>query len=129
MLKRNLFLLFSFMLFCFTSTVLCVNNYNPFTGSQYEFIQFYTSFFGATLGIAAIIIYYVKINVLKKESLSLYFWPSVRQGTFISLALTLALFLRGMKMFDLWTVVPAMIIIVLLEAFFQTKKPLLKKAE
>jgi hypothetical protein len=122
MLKRNLFVLFSFTLFCLASTLLCISNYNPFSATQYEFTQFYGSFFGATLGVSALIIYYLKTVVFKKEQLLSYFAPSVRQGTFISLSLTAALILKGIGMFDLWTIVPIAIIFLLLEAFFQTKK-------
>ncbi|MEI6498870.1 MAG: hypothetical protein WCO23_02820 [bacterium] len=127
MLKRNLFLLFSFTLFCIVSTVLCISNYNPFVATDYEFAQFYLSLFGALLGFFSILIFYIKINSLKNDKIFIYFWPSVRQGTLISLCLTLTIFLKGMGLFDLWTIIPIAIITILLEGFFQTKKPALSQ--
>ena len=128
-LKRNLFILFSITIFALASTLLCISNYNPYLGHLSEFIQFYASLFGSIFGISALIIYFFKIKLNHNKSIYSFFWPSVRQGTFIALYLSILLFLQGLRLLDYWISVPFIIIIVLLELFFQTKSTVLKNKE
>ena len=120
-IKRNLFFLFSITLFAVASTVLDLFNYNPFTANIGIFINFYVSLTLAITGIIGLIIFYIKISRHKNLS-NAYFWPSVRLAFFISLGLNTLLFLKGMKLLDIWVGIPLMIAIVLLELFFQTNK-------
>jgi hypothetical protein len=122
MLKRNLFFLFFITIFAFLSVILCISNYNPFKTSLIQFIYFYSSFFVTVAGISSIIIFYIKIVLQKKETIYIHFWPAVRQGLIVSLGLSVLLILKGLKLLDFWVGIPIIIIILLLELFFQTKK-------
>jgi len=122
MLKRNLFFLFFITVFSFLSLILCVNNYNPYNINPFQLIYFYSSFFLLLAGILSIIVFYFRLIIQKKETVYIHFWPAVREGTIISLGFTALLILRGLKLLDIWVGIPIMIIILLLELFFQTKK-------
>lgn len=120
-IKRNLFFLFSITLFAVASTVLDLFNYNPFTSNIGIFINFYISLTLAITGILGLLIFYIRISRHKNLS-NTYFWPSVRLAFFISLGVNTLLFLKGMKLLDIWVGIPLMIAIILLELFFQTNK-------
>lgn len=127
MLIRNLFFLFSVTLFAVASTVLNIFNYNPYQSGLTIFVNFYASFCVALAGILSIIIYYLKIKLLRNKAIYSYFWPSVRQAGIISIGITLLLVLKGMKLLDWWVGFPLMIAVALLEFFFQTNPKMLKK--
>lgn len=122
MLKRNLFFVFSLFIVGLASLFICVNNYDPFTATLYQYIFFYISFFFTILTLASIIIFYIKIGKSKSEVIYKNFWPSVRQGTLLSLGISSILVLKGTQLFDIWIAIPIVIIVILLELFFQTKK-------
>lgn len=122
MLKRNLFFLFIITIFFILSLVLCVSNYNPYNINLSQFIYFYSSFFFTLVGIISIVLFYIRVKISKKETVYKHFWPAVRQGFIISAGFTLILILRGLKLLDIWVGIPIMVIILLLELFFQTKK-------
>lgn len=122
MLKKNLFLLFSVTFIAITSAALSIFNYNPYTAQTYQHIIFYVSFFLSISGILSFLIFYSKIIILKKETVYILFWPSIRQASIISTALTLILILRGLKLLDIWIGIPLTIAILMLELFFQTKR-------
>jgi len=128
-LKRNLFALFSLTIFSLASILLCTSNYNPFDGNVGEFIQFYLSLFFSILGVSTLIIYFSKMKIDHSKSIYSFYWPSVRQGTFLALYLTILFFLQGLRLLDYWIAIPFGIIIVLLELFFQTKGSTLKNKE
>lgn len=122
MLKRNLFYLFFITIFSILSIILCISNYNPYKINLIQFVYFYSSFFVTVAGILSIIIFYIKIILQKKETIYIHFWPAVRQGLIISLGLSVLLILKGLKLLDWWVGIPIIVIILLLELFFQTKK-------
>jgi len=122
MLKRVLFFLFTLTLFCGTSVLLCISNYNPFRSQYAEFIQFYLSVFGTIVGLASLLVFFAKYRFHKDKSSHTYIWSSIRQGVFVALYLTLVLFLQGMRLLDSWTIFPLAIVLILLELFFQTKR-------
>lgn len=119
---RNLFFLFAITIFTITSTILAVYNYNPFSSNISVFMDFYISFFFALAGIIAIAIYYIKSRKTKSEDAAKHFWSTVRESCFISLAVTVILALQGLKMLDLLVGSSVIIVTVLLELFFRTKK-------
>ena len=120
-IKRNLFFLFSITVFALISVVLCISNYNPFKIGLAQFVYFYLSVLFAIWGISSIILFALKIKLSRKETIYIHFWPAVRQGMIFSLGLTILLVLRGLQLLDLWVGIPVMIIIILIELFFQTK--------
>lgn len=122
MLKRNLFFLFSLLTVGLASFIISINNYNPYEASLPILLFFYTSFFVTVLSLLSIAIFYFKVGRSKSEVIFKSFWPSVRQGVFISFALTALLALKGLRLFDVWVAIPVIVIIILLELFFQTKK-------
>jgi len=121
MLKRNLFILFAITLFSATSTILCVSNYDPFNYRLPEFLQFYISFFLSVFGISSILIYFSKIQFRRDQMIYAFYVPSLRQGLLTAICLTITLLLQGLRLLDPWIIVPLVIILVLLELFFQTK--------
>lgn len=122
MLKANLFFLYSIAIVAISSFVLCIFNYNPYTSSIVQFIYLYLSFFISLIGVFGIALFYLKIYINKSASPASLFWPSVRQGAFLAFAFTAILILRGLKILDFWTGVPLLVVITLLELFFQTKR-------
>lgn len=130
-IKRNLFFLFTITIFSLISVVLCISNYNPFSIGLSQFAYLYFSVLFSIWGIASIMLFAIKIKLSHKETIYVHFWPAVRQGMIFSLGITILLILRGLRLLDLWVGVPVMIIIILLELFFQTKnvskKPIANK--
>ena len=125
-IKRNLFFLFSITIFSLISILLCLSNYNPYAIGLPQFVYFYSSVLLSVWGISSILLFYIKIKLSHKETIYIHFWPAVRQGMILSLGLTIILILRGLKLLDIWVGIPVMIIIILLELFFQTKNGLRK---
>lgn len=119
---RNLFFLFSVTLFALTSTVLSISNYNPFTSNVSAFVYFYSSFFVALAGIIAIMAFYLKSKKMKNQDSQVFFWPSIRQASFVALALTGILVLQGLRILDLMIGMSIAVVLLLLELFFRTKK-------
>lgn len=126
-LIRNLFFLFAITLFAVASLVLDLFNYNPYEASSGVFANFFVSFFISLAGICAFVIYYTKIRFSKDKSINAFFLPSLRQGALVSLAFTVILILKTLKILDWWIGGPMIIAIVLLELFFQTVSPIKKK--
>lgn len=122
MIKRNLFFLFSATSFAIASTVLDVFNYNPYVASKNVFINFYFSLFIACAGVLAMILFYIKYKGHKNSAINSLFWPSVRQGLFLSVSLILLLILKVLSLLDIWIGISLVAVIILLELFFQTKK-------
>ena len=122
MLKRNLFFLFATTIFAILSLILCINNYNPFSVGFFQFIYFYLSFLLTITGFASIVIFYIRVSLKRRETIYIHFWPAVRQGSIIGIGLTVLLMLKGLGLLDIWVSVPIIIIFLLFELFFQTKK-------
>lgn len=122
-LTKNLFFLLSATVFAIASTILTVFNYDPFKSGQSVLLSFYISFTVALAGIVAITIYYMKIARTKNESVYRFFWPSVRQAWFFSFAVSILLYLQALRILDWLIGLSVVIIAVLLELFFESKKP------
>jgi len=121
-LIRNLFFLFSITIFGLAAFILALYNYNPSTADTKIFIDFYSSLFVALAGILSLVIYFVKMKLAKNETIFAIFWPSIRQSMLISAGLTALLALKGFKILDWLTGISIIVIAILLELFFQTKK-------
>lgn len=122
MLKAYLFFVYAIIVVALASFVLCVFNYNPYQATNYQFIFFYTSLGLFLSGVSTLLIFYLKISFSNKETVYKYFWPSIRQGIVIGLAINTLLLLKGLNIFDGWVALPLIIVYILLELFFQTKK-------
>jgi len=127
-LIRNLFFLFTITIFALASLILDMFNYNPYQSGSGVFMNFFVSFFVSLSGIIAFAIYYTKIKMSKDKSINAFFLPSIRQAALISLALTILLVLKVLRILDWWVAGPLVIAIILLELFFQTNSPI-KKAK
>lgn len=125
-LMRNLFFLFAVTTFAIASTVLSVFNYNPYQANMTSMISFYTSFFISLIGIGTIVIYYAKIKLAKNETVYSFFWPSVRQALFGAIAITVLLYLQSLRVLDWLVGISVVIVSVLLELFFESKKKKVK---
>jgi len=119
---RNLFFLITATIFGLVSTLLCVYNYNPFQSDKAVFINFYTSLAVGLGGLFAILIYAVRSRRSKSQSTGIYFWSSTRQGLIISLAISTILLLKGLKILDYLVGGSVVVVLILIELFFQTKK-------
>lgn len=120
-IKRNIFFLYVITIFSFISVILCVSNYNPYSIGLLQFTYFYFSVLFSIWGFASIILFYIKIRLSRKETIYIHFWPAVRQGMIFSLGITILLVLKGLRLLDVWVGIPIIIIIILIELFFQTK--------
>lgn len=127
MLIRNLFFLFSITLFALASFVLDLFNYNPYKSGLSVFLNFYISFFVLVAGILSFVLFFVKSRFKKEKNFNLFFWPSIRQASLLSLGFTVLLVLQGLKILDWWVGGPLLIAAILLELFFQTVSPAKKK--
>ena len=119
---RNLFFLVSATIFALVSTLLAVYNYNPNIADRSVFINFYASLTVGLGGLIAILIIAVKSRINKSQSSNIFFWPSVRQGLIFAAAVSTLLLLRGMKILDYLVGGSVIIVVILLELFFETKK-------
>lgn len=126
-LARNLFFLFTVTIFAVASVVLDTFNYNPYQANNSMFINFFVSLFFSLAGIAAFIIYFMKIRLSKDKNINAYFFPSIRQGLLISIALIILIILRTLQILDWWVAGPMVIAVILLELFFQTNSPIKKQ--
>ncbi|OQA04579.1 MAG: hypothetical protein BWY68_00226 [bacterium ADurb.Bin400] len=122
MLKRNFFYLFSVTIFAIASLVLCLYNYNPFVATSAIFVNFYVSLFASLAGVITLILYYIKYFRSKDKLVYATFFPSLRQAVFLSLALTMMLLLKGLDLLDWWIGTSIVMVAILSELFFQTKK-------
>ena len=122
MMIRNLFFLLSVTAVALAALILSVFNYNPYLATNIQLLYFYISFWLATSGVIAIIIFYFKTRTDKAEDNKNHFIPSIRKGVFIGAAISALLLLQGMELLDWWVGVPVVIAIIFLELFFQTKK-------
>lgn len=119
---RNLFFLFAITIFACASTVLSVYNYNPFQSEAKVFINFYISLAVALTGIISIIIHYSKMRIYKIDAGHHPLIPSIRQAALVSLGLVSLLILQGFRILDWLTGISILIVGILIELFFQTKK-------
>jgi len=122
MLIKNLFYLLSITLFAIASTILTIFNYNPFKSGVDVFIYFYLALFFAIGGILSLIIFWIKYYITSNQTVYNQFWPSVRQGFLVSLAIIMLLFFKGLKILDWWIGIPIVIVCLLFELFFRTKR-------
>ena len=118
---RNLFFLFSITVFAFAETVLTIFNYNPFGANRSVFINFYVSLFFTISGLAAITLYYLRVKY-SKNSAGDFFWTTVRTSVFAGIALTTLLILQGFRILDWLIGISIVVVTILLELFFRTKK-------
>jgi hypothetical protein len=121
-LLRNLFFLLSITIFALASTILAIFNYNPYEATPLAMANFYASFLVSIAGVLSIILYYFKIKLSKNETIFGFLWPSIRQATFIAIALTTLLYLRGLGILDWLTGTSVIVVSILLELFFESKK-------
>lgn len=122
MLKKYLFFLFSITAVAFASLLIVINNYNPYSSGHILYGLLFTSFFITCAGILTLLIFYSKIFIFKNSLMFVIFKPSLRQGIIISLGITSLMILQSMRLLDAWVGIPLLIVIVLIELFFQTKK-------
>lgn len=122
MLKKSLFFLCSITLVALAIVVVLTNNYNPYESSRLLFALFYLSILATLSGLFTISIFYIKVYVFKNSLIYALFLPSLRQGIIISAGFTMLLLLQGLRLLDAWVGIPLLIVIVLIELFFQTKK-------
>lgn len=121
MLVKYLFFLLTVTIFAIASTILTIYNYDPFQSGAVVFIDFYTSFGIALTGIIAISIYWAKAVIFPK-SVAYRFWSSLRQSLLVAVGITAILALQQFRILD-WLIGSSIVIVViLLELFFQTKK-------
>ncbi len=128
-LTKSLFFLLAITAFAIASTILAVFNYNPFTSSGTVLVNFYVSLLVALAGTIAFLLYFIKTGRSKNETIYHFFWPSVRQASFISFAIVALLYLKGNRVLDWLIGISVVVIVALLELFFESKKikPSIKK--
>ena len=119
---RNLFFLCAITIFAVASTILSVYNYNPYLSEPKVFLNFYVSLGVSLTGLIGLAIYYLKIKRDKVGSGPSSLVPSLRQAALISLGLVALLVLQGLRILDWLTAISILIIGILIELFFQTKK-------
>lgn len=119
---RNLFFLFTITVFASTSTVLAIFSYDPFASGNSVLINFYVSLLVALVGVISLAFYSIKTKFSKIESQDKIFWPSIRQSIFIALPLTVILYLQGLHILDWLIGISIIVVAVLLELFFESKK-------
>lgn len=121
-LSRNLFTLFSFMTFAGASVILSFFNYNPYQANNGILINFYVSLFVFLASFGGIALYYAKILIGKNEKIYTIFWPSVRQATFVAVAISTLLYLQSLRILDWLIGISVCLVTILLELFFESKK-------
>jgi len=121
MLKKSLFFIYSILVVAFATFVIVLNNYNPYQSAQLIFVLFYFSLFLFLTSLISLIIFYTKIYVFKNSMIYALFLPSLRQSAIISAGIVTMVLLQGLRLLDFWVGIPLLIVIILIELFFQTK--------
>jgi len=122
LLIRNFFFLSAITIFGIASTILTIYNYNPFEARGATLINFYVSLFVSLSGIITILLIGIRSRFNRMAIAMSFFMPSIRQGILLSTASVVLLFLRGIRILDYLIAISVVIVIFLLELFFQTKK-------
>ena len=121
MLKKSLFFIFSITVVAIATFVIVINNYNPYETGQLIFSIFYIALLIMLTGVFTIVIFYSKIYIFKNSMIYALFRPSLRQGAIISIGIVSTMLLQSLRLLDFWVEIPLLIVIVLIELFFQTK--------
>jgi hypothetical protein len=121
-LKSTLFFNISGLLFAFASLMVSIANNDPTSANLGMFGWFYVSFFLTIWLFLSLLLFFIKTRVLLSQTPFGLYLPSLRQSFFISLALTLLLLLKGLKILDWWIGASVTVSFLLLELFFETKR-------
>lgn len=121
-LIRNLFFLFAITIFACASMILSIYNYNPYQSESKMLINFYISLAISLTGIIGLFIHCIKMKLYKIDAGNRSFITSIRQATLIAFALVSLLILQGFRILDWLTGVSILVVVILIELFFQTKK-------
>ncbi|TSC93854.1 MAG: Uncharacterized protein CEN91_99 [Candidatus Berkelbacteria bacterium Licking1014_85] len=125
-IRVNLFSLFSYSLIGFGVWIYILYNYNPFTSDILTKAGFFASLFIWTSSFLAMILFFIRLSLVKKDNLKNYFYASIRQASIIAIIISGSLALKSINSLNAWQLIILMIIGVLIELFF-IANPSIKK--
>lgn len=104
-LRQYLSIMFIATALCWVAVGVVLYNIDPFQGSTLGFIFFYTSVLLALIGTLSIVFFFLYyVFARKQQPLYTFVHHSFRQGTTGALLLTLLLFLQGLQLLRLWSI-------------------------
>ena len=121
MLRKKLFYLFSATITSLTIWLYFLFHVDPTYADILIWIAFMASLFFWLSGFLGFIIFYLKINFYNQEIIYSLLPTSLRQASEISLIIVGLLSLQSLKVLGWWEGGLYILVILLLEMFFQTK--------
>jgi Na+/melibiose symporter-like transporter len=107
-------------LFGWASWVLVIMKLDPFSSTPISLILFYASFFVAIAGTLAILNYYLRLWLGRKEAPNKHFYAAVRQGVLLSMMFNVGLGFQRLKVLTWWDALLLLLIILLVEFYFMS---------
>lgn len=120
--KTQLFMLFSLTLVSLGTWIILVFNYNPFTSDNFIISTFWCSLFLWLCGILTFGLFFLRIQYSNREIIYSHLPISLRHSILITACLVGLLFLKSISVLTWWVTLMFVMVVLLLELFFRTKK-------
>lgn len=120
--KTQLFLIFSLTLISLGTWVIIMFNYNPNLADILIPSAFWSSLFLSLWGILTFILYFLRAQFTNREVIYSHLSISIRHSILITSCVVGLLFLKSMNVLTWWVATMFVMVVLLLELFFRTKK-------
>lgn len=120
-LAGYIYSLFLSIIFCWVAFGLIVVHIDPFKAPAWAFIFFFTSLFLALTATATLINFYLRVYLLKRETIYTNLGIAFRQGLFLSMTICSLLGMQALRVLTWWDAVLLILSILLLELYFGAK--------
>lgn len=121
-IKTNLFIIFSITLLALGVWLMILFNINPKNADWLEKLAFFGSLLLLLSGTLTFIIFYFRIWFSNKEVIYSYLPIAIRHSVLISFIAVSLLFLNALDVLTWWDGIILVVVIILIELFFQTKR-------
>lgn len=99
-----------------------LTGFDPDQSPNNVFYLFYVTIIFFVTGLLSIIIYWLKVRIIKKNIIKQYLTSSIRQAFLISTVLIIFLILYTFGVLSYWDAIPIILAFFFLELFFQSEK-------
>ena len=126
-LKLYLFSLFFILALSIFLCFLLIFNVNPYQAPFWIVGVFYLTVFSIWASVFAIFSYYMKVWRGNHELIFAHIGSSLRHAIFLSLIVTVCLFLRQIQVLNWWIAGMLILSISIIELIFKSKKTLMRR--
>jgi len=103
---------------CLTALGFVVVNVDPFISGTVAFFFFYVSFYFSLVGFLSVVLFFVYKSVSSiAQPMFRYVQKSFKQAIFISVFITLALYLQGRQWLNIWNATLLLLLFILYISF------------